>query len=214
MHCTRRRLICLLLLVPLVLPAQDIAHEPEREHWQRIDIIFEAMAIRPGSMVADVGAGDGFLTIRLSPVVGENGRVYAEDIVAKRLEGLRKRAADAHLNNVTVVNGSADDPRLPAGQLDAVVILNAYHEVANYDGMLRHIRDALKPGGRLVIAEPSPSEGEETRAQQMAKHRIASSFVVEDMKRGSFTVIDTREKFAQTPEGPVYYSLVVGRHGE
>jgi precorrin-6B methylase 2 len=205
---------CSLAIVGVVLAAQTIEHEPEREHWQRIDIIFEAMSIHPGSLVADVGAGDGFLTVRLSPLVGENGRVYAEDIAAKRLEGLRKRVADAHLNNITIVNGSADDPRLPAGQLDAVVILNAYHEVANYDEMLRHVRDALKPGGRLVIAEPSPSEGEETRAQQMAKHRIASAFVVEDLKRGGFTVIDTREKFAQTPEGPVYYSLVVARRSE
>jgi ubiquinone/menaquinone biosynthesis C-methylase UbiE len=205
--------LCSFLLAPLV-PAQDIAHEPEREHWQQIGAIFEAMSIHAGSVVADIGAGDGFLTVRLSPLVGENGRIYAEDIAEKRLDGLRKRVADAHLNNITIINGSADDPRLPTAQLDAVVFLNAYHEVANWDEMLKRVHEALKPGGRLVIAEPSPSADGETRAQQMAKHRISAALVAEDMTRDGFTVIDTREKFAQTPEGPVYYSLVVARRGE
>lgn len=151
---------------------------------------------------------------RLSPLVGQNGRVYAEDVAEKRLDGLRKRIADANLNNITIINGSADDPHLPSAQLDAVVFLNAYHEVTNWDEMLRHVHAALKPGGRLVIAEPSPSMGEETRAQQMANHRISSSFVAGDMMRAGFTVLDTREKFAETPEGPVYYSLVVARRGD
>jgi predicted methyltransferase len=194
--------VCAVAFLSLVLAAQTIEHEPEREHWQQIGTIFEAMGIHPGSIVADVGAGDGFLTVRLSPLVGENGRIYAEDVAENRLDGLRKRAADANLNNITLIKGTADDPHLPAAQLDAVVFLNAYHEVANWDEMLRHVHQALKPGGRL-----------ETRQQQMSNHRIGSALIVGDMARGGFKVIDTREKFAQTPEGPVYYSLVVGRRG-
>jgi ubiquinone/menaquinone biosynthesis C-methylase UbiE len=197
-----------------VINAQDIAHEPEREHWQRIEAIFDAMGIHPGSIVADIGAGDGFLTVRLSPLVGERGRVYAEDIADKRLDGLRKRVADAQLNNIVITNGAADDPKLPVAQLDAAVFLNAYHEVANYTEMLKHVRDSLKPGGRLVIAEPSPSEGEETRAQQTAKHRISAAFVADELTGAGFTILDTREKFAHIPDGPVYYSLVVARRGE
>ena len=84
---------CSPLLVALALAAgQTIEHEPERERWQQVGDIFRAMAIGPGSIVADVGAGDGFLTVRLSPLVGEKGRVYAEDIAEARLERLRKRA--------------------------------------------------------------------------------------------------------------------------
>src|SRR5579885_699412 len=98
--------------------AQTVDHEPEREQWQKIGEIFQAMKVHDGSMVADVGAGDGFLTVRLSPLVGEKGRVYAEDIAKSRLERLGKRVADAHLQNVVMVGGAVDDPGLPAGQLD------------------------------------------------------------------------------------------------
>ena len=70
----------------------------------------------------------------------------------------------AHLSNVSTILGTADDPKLPNGQVDSVVILNAYHEIEHYQEMLRHIYDALKPGGRVEISEPSPPSGEETRA--------------------------------------------------
>jgi predicted methyltransferase len=83
--------------------------------------------------------------------------------------------------------------------------------MTSYQEILRHIRESLKPGGRLVIAEPSPSAGQETRAQQTAKHRISSALVAEEMKAAGFTIIDTREKYAHVPGGELYYSLVVGR---
>lgn len=206
--------LCSPLLVVLTLAsAQTIEHEAEREHWQQVGDIFQAMAIGPGSIVADVGAGDGFLTVRLSPLVGEKGRVYAEDIAEERLERLRKRVTEAHLENVVIVKGSAEDPRLPAVQLDSVVILNAYHEMTKFDETLRHIRESLKPGGRLVIAEPSPSSGEQTRTQQTARHRIGPAFVAEEIRHADFTVIETKDKFARTPYGG-YYSLVVGLRAE
>ena len=199
------------LFIALAIFAQDIAHESEREQWQHIDDIFAAMNVRPASLVADIGAGDGFLTIRLSPLVGDSGHVYAEDIAEKRLAGLHKRADDARLTNVTTILGTVGDPKLPTGQLDAVVILNAYHEFEPYQEMLRHIYDALKPGGRLVISEPSPLPGEETRAQQTAKHHIASAFIRDELAAAGFTVIESREKSGEVPGGSLYYSLVVGR---
>jgi predicted methyltransferase len=102
-----------LFVVLALATAQTIEHEPEREHWQQVSDIFQAMAIGPGSTVADVGAGDVFLTVRLSPLVVEKGRVYAEDIAEERLDRLQKRVADAHLDNVVTVRGAANDPSLP-----------------------------------------------------------------------------------------------------
>ena len=199
------------LFIALAISAQDIAHESEREQWQHIDDIFAAMNVRPASVVADIGAGDGFLTVRLSALVGDAGHVYAEDIAEKRLAGLRKRVNDAHLSNVETILGSAADPKLPTGQLDAAVILNSYHEIEPYQEMLRHVYEALKPGGRLVISEPSPLAGEQTRPQQTAKHRIASAFVRAELSSAGFTVIESREKSAHIPDGPIYYSLVVAQ---
>ena len=200
-----------LLFIAIAVCGQDIAHEPEREKWQHIDDIFAAMNIHPGSVVADIGAGDGFLTVRLSPLVGDAGHVYAEDIAEKRLAGLQQRAADARLSNVSTILGAAGDPKLPSGQLDAVVILNSYHEIGPYQELLHHVYEALKPGGRVVISEPSPLPSEETRAQQTAKHRIASTFVRDELIGAGFTIVESREKSAQIPGGEIYYSLVVAR---
>jgi ubiquinone/menaquinone biosynthesis C-methylase UbiE len=201
------------VLTTIAVTAQTVAHEPERERWQHVAEIFQAMRIHAGSVVADVGAGDGFLTVRLSPLVGNGGRVYACDIDERKLSYLHRRVGEAHLNNVVTVKGEEDDPRLPAAQLDAVVILNSYHEMPRGDDMLRHIRDSLKPGGRLIIAEPSPKAGEETRADQIAKHHISSAFVAEEMIRAGFSIVDRRNDFAQLPGGGSY-SLVVGQRSE
>jgi ubiquinone/menaquinone biosynthesis C-methylase UbiE len=200
-------------LCAMFAAAQTVKYEPERERWQQTAELFRAMGVAPGSVVADVGASTGFLSVRLSPLVGEQGRVYAEDISESRLDFLRKRLASARLNNVVVVQGSADDPRLPVEALDAVVILNAYHEMPKYDDMLRHIRGALKPSGRLVIAEPSAAPDEATRAQQIAKHHIDLTFVGEEMTAAGFTVVESRKDFAHIPDAGTY-SMVVRRRAE
>src|SRR5258708_1155633 len=210
MHSLKIHFRLLVAFTAVAASAQTIEHEKDREHWQRVEEMFKAMQVHAGSVVADVGAGDGFLTVRLSPLVGDTGRVYASDIDEKRLERLPNRVGEPHLDNIVIVKGDADDPHLPAVQLDVVVILNSYHEMPKCYEMLQHIRDCLKPGGRLVIAEPSPKPAEETRDAQIAKHHISSAFVAEEMTRAGFSVVDRRDDFAQLPGGSGSYSLVVG----
>src|SRR5262245_42022559 len=112
----------------VVLLAQSRAdEEKQREAWQRVGDILRAMDARPGATVADIGAGDGFFTSRLAAAVGPSGRVYAVDISDSALERLRKRLDEQAIRNVTVINGTTADPRLPAGLLDAALIVNAYH---------------------------------------------------------------------------------------
>jgi len=198
------------LLTVVAVAAQSIASEPARERWQHVDEIFKAVGIGVGSSVADVGAGDGFLTLRIAPIVGENGHVFAVDISDTKLQSLKQRVADAHFANVEIVKGDEADPRLPAGQLDAVIILNSYHEMPRFREVLLRIRQSLKPGGRLVIAEPGPLPAEQTRAEQIARHHISSKFVAEEMAQAGFTILEERERFAQIPEAN-WYSLVVGQ---
>ena len=186
------------------------ATEPARERWQNVDEIFKAAGIAGGSSVADVGAGDGFLTLRIAPIVGRNGHVFAVDISDAKLQSLKQRVADAHFANVEIVKGDGGDPRLPAGQPDAVIILNSYHEMPRFREVLLHISQSLKPGGRLLIAEPGPLPSEQTRAEQIARHHISSKFVAEEMAQAGFTILEQRERFAQIPEAS-WYSLVVGQ---
>lgn len=114
-----------------VATAQTRAGEPDREHWQRIVDLIAAMGIHTGDAVADVGAGDGFVTVRLSPLVGSTGKVFAVDVAEAPLEGLRKRVQEAAIVNVTIIKGDDNDPHLPQSTLDSVLFLNAYHEMAS-----------------------------------------------------------------------------------
>src|SRR5512145_832921 len=144
---------CLFCGVSLV--AQNrAADERRREQWQKVDAIFAEMGVRSGAIVADVGAGDGFFTSRLARAVGTKGRVFAVEIDDAAMDRLRKRLQEDGVENVTIVKGAPDDPRLPAATLDAALIVNAYHEMEHHQLILGALRRALKPDGRLVIVEP------------------------------------------------------------
>ena len=184
--------------------------EQTRETWQRVSDLFTAMGVRAGAIVADVGAGDGFLTVRLSSAVGERGKVYAVDTDEKMTDGLHRRLADARITNVDVVIGASDDPHLPAGTLDSVIILNAYHEMPEGAVVLRHILHALKPGGRLVLCEPVPSTQGQSRAAQMQNHVLGPELVLQDLRTAGFEVVDSQDAFA-TNFGGTHFGLVVAK---
>jgi len=176
--------------------AQRATMESRREEWQKVDDVFKAMGVKPGAVVADIGAGDGFFTARLSRAVGGQGRVYAVDVSARALRNLRQRAADEQLANVEVVEGGADDPRLPAGTLDAALIVNAYHEMNEHQAMLTKIKAALKPDGRLVILEPiAPSRRDGSRAEQTKTHEIGVDYVQKEAREAGFRVVTLQDPF-------------------
>ena len=125
---------------------------PDRDAWQRPDQIMDALQIGEGSVVADLGAGGGWFTVRLAQRVRPNGRVIAEDIQPQMVEAIKRRAVrEGYGKDVEVVQGTADDPRLPPGALDAVLIVDAYHEIERPVTLLRNVRASLKPTGVLGI---------------------------------------------------------------
>ena len=183
-------------------------NEQRREQDQRMADIFKAMDVKPGAVVADVGAGRGFYTVRLSRAVGDEGRVFAVDVNARTLRQLRDLVEEDGLANVAVVEGAYDDPRLPGGALDAALIVNAYHEMTEHQAMLAHLRTALKPGGRLVIVEPiSASRRTASRAEQTRQHEIAPDLVQEDARAAGFRVLTIEDPFANYRNS--YYMLVL-----
>jgi cyclopropane fatty-acyl-phospholipid synthase-like methyltransferase len=171
--------------------------ESDREQWQKVPEIFAAMRLSAGSRVADLGAGSGFFTVRLARAVGTGGRVFAVDINPNIVRDLRERAAREGLAQVEVIAGTDADPRLPA-PLDAVLIVNAYHEMDDHQAILDRIRQALTLEGRLVIVEPIARAREKTaRAEQRANHEISMKYVLEDLQQAGFSVIERRERFVE-----------------
>jgi|SRR5438094_9912888 len=131
----------------------DWLTRPERIQEENPDRMLASLEVKPGSVVADIGAGVGYHTWRLSDIVGPTGRVIAEDIQDGMIALLRKNIADRKLKNVDVILGTPADPRLPANTLDLVLMVDVYHEFSEPVAMMNHIRNALKPTGRVVLVE-------------------------------------------------------------
>lgn len=126
---------------------------PNREQQLRLPEVFDALKIQKGSAVADIGAGGGWLTMKLSSRVGPTGTVYAEEILKKYTDYIAARAKKANVTNVRTILGTTTDPKLPANKLDAVLILNAYHEFEAPIALLKKIKSGMKPGARLGFIE-------------------------------------------------------------
>jgi ubiquinone/menaquinone biosynthesis C-methylase UbiE len=182
-------------------PAALRKDEAAREAYQKVSDIFAAMRLRPGAVVADIGAGDGFLTVRLARAVGEAGRVMAVDLDAKALDRLRNRVRQERLSNVDVITGESDNPHLARGSLDAAVMVIAYHEMRDYQAMLRHVRQALKHDGRLIIIESlSESRRRLPREEQVSKHEIGLPFVEQELRDAGFRIVRTEDPFISRTE--------------
>jgi len=109
--------------------------------------------VQPGMKVADIGAGEGYYTVRLAPLVGKKGRVLAEDIVPATRDNLAARVQRDNLDNVAVRLGKENDPLLPERSFDRIFMIHMYHEIARPSEFLWHLRDALAPKGRIVVVD-------------------------------------------------------------
>lgn len=175
---------------------------PDRDLWQLPEQIMDALGIAEGSVAADIGAGGGWFTIRLARRVGASGIVYAEDIQRQMLEATGRRVSREGLRNVRAVLGTSEDPRLPEGELDAVLIVDTYHELDNPDALLRNIAKALKPQGRVGVVDfkrdglgPGPA----------IEDRVDPELVVRDAEAAGLRLVG-RETFL-----PYQFMLVFSR---
>ncbi|MEO6255587.1 MAG: class I SAM-dependent methyltransferase [Sphingomicrobium sp.] len=127
--------------------------EDARDRLGEAEQVMELSSIKPGMWVADVGAGEGYYTIRLAPAVGTRGRVLAEDIFDETRERLVQRVQRERLDNVAVLLGKPDDPMLPAHSFDRIFLVHMYHEVQSPYAFLWHLRQGLKPDGEVVVVD-------------------------------------------------------------
>ena len=125
----------------------------ERDEEEEPDLALNVLKIPKGASVADIGAGSGYITEKLAARVGPSGRVFANDVQPQMLEILSRRLAAKRITNVTLLQGTVDDPKLAPASVDLELMVDVYHELSQPQSMLRHLREALKPGGRLVLLE-------------------------------------------------------------
>jgi ubiquinone/menaquinone biosynthesis C-methylase UbiE len=176
----------------------SIFEEPGREKRLQIDRVMDLLQLKPGSTIADIGAGGGWFSVRAALRVGANGRVIAEDINPKFIAYIQQRAQREHLANIVPVLGTPDDPKLTPNSLDAALMLKVYHEIAHPPLVLANLRAALKPGARFGIIDRNGSG---------ADHGLKESIVRDEVEHAGFRQV-ARYDFTKA-DGQDYFLIFV-----
>jgi predicted methyltransferase len=155
----------------------SIFEEPGRDKRLQIDRVMDLLNLKPGSTVADIGAGGGWFSVRAARRVAPNGQVIAEEINPKAIVSIQQRAQREHLPNIKTLLGTPDDPRLSPNTLDAALMLKVYHEIAHPPLVLASLRAALRPGARFGIID---------RNGNGADHGLKESIVRAEVERAGF----------------------------
>lgn len=159
----------------------------ERDAFQKPDEVMAALALQPGEKVADIGAGSGYFTIPVAKAVGPEGVVWAIDIRQEMLDHLRERMKGEELDNVRLMQVEADDPQLPEGRVDTILMIDTLHYVQDRTAYARKLREGLAPGGRIVIIDYRPKSWEERPwgpppGQQIPRETIDTEFAAAGLK--------------------------------
>ena len=199
----------LLVAVSAGLAQRD---EAEREKQERVADILVALGARDGARVADLGSGDGFYALRIARAVAPSGRAYAVDLDAKALDRLRERAQKDEISNVEVILGDAADPKLPAGEIDALLIRNAYHEMPEYRSILAAVAKSLKAGGILVVIEAIRDKNRTlSREAQVKEHNIAPEIVDSELREAGFEIVERVDPFTTLTQPPGGFWMIRAR---
>ena len=206
-----------MLLVILVLigiggtssSSQESDRSRKRDEWQRPAEVFDALGVKPGHRVADIGCGFGYFTFRLAARVGAEGKVYGVDIDREAIAKVRERKEREKVGQVEPILSESADPHLP-DDLDAVLIVDTYHEFRDYDRMMDAVFHALKPGGRLAIIDGEAPSGR-PRTEYHRLHSIPPELVREEVARHGFVFKESRPGFYDAEYGKKMYFLIFDR---
>lgn len=177
--------------LPMGVAGADWLDRVERDSEENTTRALRLLKIARGSMVADIGAGSGYYTVEIARLVGPTGRVYANDIQPGMLDILRRRIERQRLTNVELVLGTDSDPRLPRASIDLALMVDVYHEFSQPQAMLRQIREALKPDGRLVLLE---YRAEDPRVPILPEHKMTVAQAKLEVEAEGFTLAAVNEE--------------------
>lgn len=167
--------------------------EAARDEAGEAAMLMDWAAIQPGMTVADIGAGEGYYTVRLAERVGTDGRVLAQDINRGALDRLGERISRERLDNVAIKEGGADDPRLPANSFDRIFMVHMYHEVTEPYAFLWRLRGALKSGGQVIVVD---------RERATSRHGIPPKLLFCEFDAVGYRLME----FAERPEVGAYFA--------
>ena len=168
--------------------AADWLERSEREKEERTSLLIDSLKVRPGDVVADIGAGTGYHVRRIAPKIAPAGRVYAVDIQPEMLTLLTNSLAELKITNVVPVLGTISDPKLPANAIDLVLMVDVYHEFSHPHEMLEAICRGLKPGGRVVFVE---FRAEDPNVPIKEVHKMSEAQVKKEMTLHPLEWIET-----------------------
>ncbi|OHB91274.1 MAG: hypothetical protein A2Z58_01265 [Planctomycetes bacterium RIFCSPHIGHO2_12_42_15] len=180
-----------------------LLEDPGRDTWQKPEEILNALDIKKGHIIADIGAGSGYLTVKLSERIDATVTIYAVDIQQEMLDYISKRLVEKGIKNVSFVFGTMDDPKLPPNSLDIAILLSTYHEIAQPIDFMKKIKLALKPQGILAILEFS----DESPIGPPIQVRLPEDLVINELKQAGFT-LSQRHTFIL----PYQYFLIFSPH--
>jgi ubiquinone/menaquinone biosynthesis C-methylase UbiE len=159
--------------------AAEWLERPEREKEEQPAKLIEALKIKPGEVIADIGAGSGYYSFRLSKLVGDKGKILAVDIQPEMLDIIRKRMKEQKVSNVEPIQGTITDPKLPAGAVDTILMVDVYHEFDHPFEMTQAMVKALRPGGRMVFVE---FRMEDDNVPIKLVHKMTQKQVIKEME--------------------------------
>ncbi len=173
-----------------------------REQEERCSLMLANLGVKRGMTICDMGCGNGFYTLQLAKMVGDDGHIYGVDIQPEMLKLMNDRADDQGIRNFTPVLGTFIDPRLPKGKLDLILCVDVYHEFSYPEQMLAAMREALAPGGLMVLVE---YRTEDPKVPIKPEHKMSKAQVMKELRPNGFKLVKEFEKL------PWQHMLFFGR---
>jgi ubiquinone/menaquinone biosynthesis C-methylase UbiE len=193
MHASNRRRFVTAFVLATLTAASGLRAQNARQDAADADRLIKALEIHAGSVVGEIGAGDGALSLAMAKAVGGAGRVYSNELNKDRLKGIGKAAGKAGLTNVTPVEGREAETNFPDACCDAIFMRNVYHHFGDPPAMNASLLKSLKPGGRLAILDFTPPPGKETAAPgkrgQDGQHGVTAATVEQELQAAGFELV-------------------------
>jgi ubiquinone/menaquinone biosynthesis C-methylase UbiE len=162
-----------------------------RQREEDCEMLLKALDVKPGQVVCDMGCGNGFYTLQLAQLAGEKGRVLAVDIQSEMLRLLDERAKETGISNIELIHGTQVDPRLPEGGVDLILLVDVYHEFSHPEQMLAAMRKALKPNGRIALAE---FRLEDPKVPIKLLHKMSKKQILKEFPANGFKLVEQFDK--------------------